>query len=106
MTYKKRWRGEQLQSKCGAATTDWRQEWGGGLGGACEGRLVIGDDWRVDGAVEALCGVLRRGGGFQRWRLLLVAQFVSARGSTLNLVGDVGRLIEGFGRWRRKGSIS
>ena len=97
---------ERLRSGCGPVTTDGRRKCCGGLQGAGKERLDIGYNICLNGALEVLGGVLRRGGGLQRRHCLLVTCWIGAGDVTAYLVGNRGRLTEDSGRRCRGGSIA
>ena len=71
-----------------------------------EERVDYGDDVLLDGALDVLGGVLRRGGGLQRRRCLLVTWQFGARSVIAVLSGD-GRRLTVDSVWRRcRGSIA
>ena len=71
-----------------------------------EERLDYGDDVLLDGALDVLGGVLRRGGGLQRRRCLLVTWRFGAGSVIAVLSGDRRRLTVDSVRRRCGGSIA
>ena len=71
-----------------------------------EERLDYGDDVLLDGALDVLGGVLRRGGGLQRRRCLLVTWQFGAGSVIAVLSGNGRRLTVDSVRRRRGGSIA
>ena len=93
-----------LQCRGGAATTEHRHGAQGGLRRAVDQRLDVGGDGRLKELTETVGGILRRGGGLERQRLLLGVSLGGAGGMLSLTVSILGRLT-GDSERRRNGEF-